>query len=133
VNATTHQTAAGIFGGELAALGLSIGYDNCAGGSKTSNGCARLQDLHVCDQGQRHFVSRRCNIYFGKTISEIYQLANRAIGSCCNLEFEFQLCDVHTLTGCIQAINAAFPGGQNLIERFSLSEFTVGECPNTTL
>jgi len=127
VNSQLQTTIAGVFGGNLAALALNIGFDECPA-SNFSNGCHRLRQLHVCDSGQNHFVLNnfRCNNYYNFTVDAIFKLSNQAIGGCCS---NSTLCNVNLLNSCIEAINAAFNGGQNLGQRFHDDEFDLNNCP----
>jgi len=128
VNSQLQTTIAGVFGGSLAGLALNIGFDECPA-SNFSNGCQRLRQLHVCDNGQNLFVlnNMRCNIYYDLTVGAIFNLANQALGGCCGNNAT--LCNVNSLNYCVEAINAAFNGGQNLLQRFHDNEFTYGNCP----
>jgi len=130
VNSQQQTTIAGVFGGSLAGLALNLGFDECSA-SNFSNGCNRLRNLYVCDSGQSHFVLNnwRCNLYYNSTVGEIFNLGNEAIGGCCPSSTNSTLCNVDNLNSCVEAISAAFNGGQILLQRFHDNEFTTSGCP----
>eukprot|EP01115_Flamella_aegyptia_P012877 TRINITY_DN6590_c0_g1_i1.p1 TRINITY_DN6590_c0_g1~~TRINITY_DN6590_c0_g1_i1.p1 ORF type:complete len:275 (-),score=73.80 TRINITY_DN6590_c0_g1_i1:46-870(-) len=76
------ETAAGIFGSQVTALALTLGFESCL--ESFSHGCSFLKDLYVCDSPEYfHPNSRNCMRYYGWTVEELFQQAQVALSGCC--------------------------------------------------
>lgn len=114
INSTTSD--AGQCGGELTALGLSLGFDQCVA---NFSGCSDLfGDLFVCDgrdpnakpDGKRHAAGQyqNCIPFYGWSIMEIYMEAQRVVGGCSANYTIGQIND------CLALINQEFAYGRPL-------------------
>jgi len=90
------STPAGGAARELAALALAIQFDQCK--SDSMGICSTFSELYVCD-------SESCPAFGGKTIGEIFQIANEVVGGCSSAAVT--LGQVET---CLRSINEAFEG-----------------------
>jgi len=123
------QSNGGSLAGNLLALSLNLGFDNCPS-SGFSLGCSRLASLFVCDSGQQFFFQQHCDQFFGLTIQQIFQYGNSVLGNCCQSLNQNQ-CDIGVVNLCLTAINAAFTpsgGSHFLTQRFSHNEFSTLPC-----
>jgi hypothetical protein len=104
------STSAGNFAGQLTALALSLGFDDCLADWGTK--CKKLGDLYLCDQREDPCLRckrngnckrndgceqkkrngsdwkegkpkwRNCVPYYGWTVKQLFDASNEAIGSC---------------------------------------------------
>jgi hypothetical protein len=83
------RTASGSFGGEVVALALNLQSDECD--AAWSKSCVNMKDLHVCKKGNNDF---ECKDWDGKTIGEIFTIAQNQLGGCGQLYNNQQLCNL---------------------------------------
>jgi len=143
------STSSGNFGGQLTALGVSIGFDNCL--SDFGSDCGALQDLFICDtrqnecertgnkrtgchkrtaynpdDGKPEFAN--CRAYYGWTVNQVFEAANKALGGCCDHSSEDPSCNPVMLNECVTFINQAFIFGKTLSE-IPAGIFSESQCP----
>jgi hypothetical protein len=129
------STSSGNFGGQLTALALSLGFSDCLPNFGTD--CGNLKDLFICDSREQNPSENRntnngnprfpnCAPFFGMTIEEVFETANRAIGGCCNSEENE--CDPQSLNECVTLINQAFAGGKRLNQVTPRNIFSRTQC-----
>jgi len=94
------STSAGAFAAELVSLGLSLGIDSCD--PNFAPACGNLKDIYVCNLN-----SPSCSAFNGKTIGEVYEIANQIIGQC-----PVSGITLDNAYNCVQFINSQFSGCQ---------------------